>query len=212
MFKSIHAMKETIHTLLVDDHEVILDGVASFLEKEERIKVAGKATDADRLMHELANKEVDLVLMDIRMPEVDGIQASKLVKANYPNVKIIVLTAFNKDRLSFSRAVDIGINGYIAKDKNLHLISKAIYEVMDEEKFVTYGVDDDIKKVKGILSSRQLKMVQMICDGKMNKEMADHMNCNIRTIERHRKSIYQKTGTDSTASLVRYALEHNLCE
>ncbi|MEM9886408.1 MAG: response regulator transcription factor [Bacteroidota bacterium] len=205
-------MKSIIQTVLVDDHEVILDGVASYLEKEERIQVVSKATDSDRLMHDLANKKVDLVLMDIRMPKTDGIQASKMVKAKYPAVKIILLTAFNKDRLSFNRAVDIGINGYIAKDKNLHLISKAIYEVMDEGKFVTYGVDDDVKRVKGVLSSKQLKVVQMICDGKMNKEMADIMNCNIRTIERHRQSIYQKTGTDCTASLVRYALEYGLCK
>ncbi|MEM0992396.1 MAG: response regulator transcription factor [Bacteroidota bacterium] len=207
-------MKKIIHTLLVDDHKVILDGIASFLQKEERIKVVGKATNIEQMMHILANKKVDLILMDINMPNTntDGIRASREVKAKYPNIKIILLTGFHKNRLYFSRAVDVGINGYLAKDKDLHLISKAIYEVMDEGKFVTYGVDDDIKRVEGVLTEREIEIVQMICNGKMNKEIADEIDRKIRTVERYRKTIYKKTGTDNTAALVRYAIDNNICD
>ncbi|MEN0049398.1 MAG: response regulator transcription factor [Bacteroidota bacterium] len=203
-------MKKQINVILVDDHKVILDGIEEILKREERINVVGKAIDVGMLMHILKNKEVDLIIMDVQMPKIDGLEASKLAKREYPNVKIIILTAFSNNRLHFSKAKDYGVNGYMAKSKDRYSIVKAIYKVMDENQFVTDGIDDDIKSIRGSLTTNELEIVKMICEEASNPDIAEQMKCSVRTVERQRKNIYRKVGVVGAVGLVRYAVEHNL--
>ncbi|MEL6719613.1 MAG: response regulator transcription factor [Bacteroidota bacterium] len=203
-------MEKQINIVLVDDHKVILDGIEEILKREERLSVIGKATSVEMLMHILKNKKVDLIIMDVQMPVIDGLEASKLVKKQYSDIKIIVLTAFSNNRLNFSKAQDYGVNGYMAKSRDRHIIVKAIYEVMDNNKFVTYGISDDIKNVKGSLTTNELEIVKMICEEASNPDIAEQMKCSVRTVERQRTNIYRKVGVTGTIGLVRYAVENNL--
>lgn len=204
-----------IKVLLVDNHPLVLDGLKAILETFDHIDVVGAAPSARQALEIARKAEPDVVLMDINMPELNGLDAIELFKEQTPATKLLMLS-MHDSREYISTSVMYGASGYILKDVSTDEIIAAIDTVAAGGTFFSSGVADVLLERTGrenkgkSLTTREQAILLLIAAGKSNKDVAATLDISARTVETHRKNIKKKLGIATTAGLTRYAIENGL--
>jgi DNA-binding NarL/FixJ family response regulator len=214
-------MKGQIKVIVVDDHEIFRNGLKMILGKLKYVKLVGEAANGQEFLDLIEKKEADVVLMDIEMPVMNGIEATKIARNKYPNLKIIVLTMFN-DEDYIKEMMDMGVKGYLIKNIKKDLLDKAITTVFEggtyysEELFnfftrsVSKEDEKEENKLNFKLTDREKEILQLLAEGLNNKEIGEILFISERTVIGHKSNLLAKTGCKSTVSLLAFAIRHNL--
>lgn len=214
-----------IRILLVDDHALMREGVASMLKNVEFIDIVGKVESGEEAINAAQELSPDIILMDIMMKGMTGIEAARWIKEQNGNIKIILLSGeVNQDYISLSAKV--GVNGYLPKDVSREALVEAIKKVNAGEKYFSpsimnivfeqfYSQESDEKKPaqrNKELTTREFEVLEQVAMGKSNQEVADSLFISIKTVETHKTNILSKLGLKNTAELVKYAIKNNIIE
>ncbi len=209
---------EKIKVLLADDHEIILDGLKLILQQDQDVEIVGEAFDGEQVISELKRiPELDIVILDINMPKKDGIEVTKEIKAIYPEVKILILSMYNRKEFVKS-LVEAGTDGYILKNAGKTELLKAIHSLAKGEPY--YGAEITKTIMKGYqkskifdnpmdvnLSEREKEIVVLIANELTTHEIADKLFLSTHTIDTHRKNIMSKLDVKNAAGIVKFALQ-----
>jgi DNA-binding NarL/FixJ family response regulator len=206
---------------LADDHNLFRNGLKLLLSGYDNIKVVAEASDGKELISLLEHTHADVVLIDIEMPVMNGIEASRIALEKYPGLKIISLSMYGEEEYYY-RMIDAGVKGFILKNSDITEVIKAINTVMQGGTYfsseVLYNVVKNIRTVGktpgnvASISEREREVLEQICKGLSNQEIADVLFISKRTVEKHRASLLSKTNTKNTAQLVMYAIENKLTD
>lgn len=206
-----------IQLLVADDHAILRDGIVSLLKSEPFFHITGTAGGGYEVLDMVAKQDVDVCLLDINMPGLDGIETAKLIRQRKPDIKIIMLTTYN-DREIVSELVHIGVSGYLLKNSDKEELVEAIYKVMKGRHYFSEEVENIIlqgltekKNSEAIpLTERELEVVQLLAKEYTNDRIATELHISYRTVETHRKNIMQKTKSGNLAGLIKYAYNKGL--
>jgi len=207
-------MAKKIKIVIVDDHKLFRSGLNFILKETEEFDVVGEASNGKEFLELLDEVTPDIVLMDIKMPEMGGIEASKLALEKYPKLNILVLSMFD-DEQYYNTLIDLGIRGFILKDTDNSELKAAIKKVYEGNSYFAQELLLKIIKNKTNvatvnLSDRELEVLTYICKGHSNNEIADILNISIRTVERHRANMLEKTNSSNSIKLVLFAIKNNI--
>lgn len=208
---------------IVDDHDLFRKGIISLLKEFPEIDVIIQAISGQDILNQLKIKQPDVILLDIQMDVMTGLEALPLIKQKYPNLKIIMLTQHNDDQTIY-HLIEKGAHGFLDKKEEVETIVDAIYSVLDKGYYYTEKVQKAISKGAAskqknklpfsacTLSEREIEVVKLICKQLGIKEIAEKLCLSPRTIDTYIENIYTKTGAKKTAGIVFYAIEHRLLD
>jgi two-component system response regulator DegU len=212
-----------IRLAIADDQLLFRRGLLSLLKDYEELEVIIEACNGKDLLEQLKGKSVDLVITDLEMPIMDGIEATENIKKKYPDTKILALTMHNEDSFVV-HLIEKGVNGFLLKDYDIELIVDAIHSVME----TGYYLNDRVSKamVKALvrakqiiptfnnaqLTKRELELIELLSKEFTTKEIADKLFVSKRTVEGHRERAMQKVGAKNVVGLIMYAVKHNLID
>jgi DNA-binding NarL/FixJ family response regulator len=210
---------EIIRVAIADDHEIFRKGLRIILNEIDELKVIGEAQNGHELFEILKHHEVDVVLMDIRMPVMDGIEATKKLVEKYPHIKVIALTMFEEISY-FNQMVEAGANGFLLKKTNKDELYRAILQVMQDETYFSEEFISNVNKtqkpksrISGIeLTEREQEVLDMICKGMSNTEISKFLGLSARTVDGHRAHLLEKTGAKNSPHLVMFAIKNGLIQ
>jgi len=215
-----------IRIAIAEDHQVLIDGLTSLLEEIENFKVTLTANDGKSLLEQLENENVDVILMDINMPEVDGLEATKEIKANYTDVKVLILSMHDDLRL-IKELLKAGADGYVLKNTGIDELTDAINKIATGENYFCKPIADKIMQVllnkkeatgrqKGnaflpvSITPREREILNLICMEYTSSEIAGELYISINTVETHRKNLLSKLNCKNSVGLVKYAITNNI--
>lgn len=210
---------EAIRVMIADDHSLIREGLKQLLEFDGSIKVIGEAANGVECLENLEKYDPEVLLLDINMPEMNGIEVLKKLKQNQSKVKVLILTVHNElDYLM--NAVDIGVEGYIMKDSESSELKKAIRAVRDGENYIQSSLipalnnrllNRDIDKDKvASLTNRELEVLIQVANGMFNKEIATNLNISERTVKNHISNIFKKIEVSDRTQAAVFAIKNNI--
>lgn len=204
--------------ILAEDHALVRQGIRRILEDDPKLNVVGEAEDGFELLEVVRQKCPDMIILDITMPNLSGIEATKRLKANYPDIKILILT-MHKGSESLSNAMASGADGYILKENASQDLIRAIKTLQEGGTYISpslfpYLEEFFIQSHRGhhhfsdsnSLSGREIEIIKLIAEGKSSKEIAEILCLSYRTIQNHRTNILRKLNLTKSTDLVRYAL------
>lgn len=205
---------------LVDDHQIVLDGLLALLTDVPRLELAFSTTDSRTVVTQLENHQVDVLLTDVMMPNLPGNQLAKEVREKFPTVKILALSMSGEEELVNEMINDADIAGYVLKNISKQQLVEAIEKIaaggiyFSDEVLDTLGRGEKRKKeAEEIhLTSREIEIVRLIEKEYSNRQIAESLFISERTVETHRKNIFRKTGINSLIGLVKFAYEHKLIQ
>lgn len=216
--------ERTIRVALADDHKIFRDGIKMALKDRDYIKILWEAEDGKDMMHKLRIKQPDVLLMDIRMPEIDGVNAIKLIRKEYEELKIIILSMYD-DQEIITRMMEMGSNAYLTKTSDPDEIYQAILSVMNEDFYFNDLVNTAVllklqhkKTVRKFypnpikFSDKEIRILKLISEDKTTDEISKEVFLSPRTIETIRQNMKSKVGVKTIAGLVMYAMRNKLLE
>ena len=202
--------------LLADDHEVLLEGLKASLEQQEGFEVVGMAHDGREAVEQAKRIRPDVILMDVTMPQVDGVTATAALRESLSTVKIIALSMHASRELA-ATMLAAGANGYVVKSCSVDRLTEAVNTVMGGQQYLCPEVapTSEAPAVPPAVSPERLtprerEILCLVAEGDTSKEIAARLHLSTRTVEWHRKSIMDKLGIRSIAELTRYAIRHGL--
>ena len=204
--------------LLVDDHQIVIDGIRALLSTEKNVEIKGEAHHGVEALDMLEVLKIDLVLMDLDMPVMGGLEATKLIRQKYPDVKIIVLT-MHDEKAMVQAMIDAGADGYLLKNSPKEELMKALAAVSAgdsyfpaEVKSILLQADFDQVRTGKLaeLTDRELEILKCIAEGHSNKEIGEQLFISHRTVDTHRTNLMQKLDVHNIAGLVRIAITSGL--
>lgn len=206
-----------IKLLIADDHRILLEGIVSLLRSESSFDVAATACNGKEVMELMAKDDFDVCLLDINMPELDGMETARLILASHPTVKIIMLTTYN-DKEIINELLQIGISGYLLKNSDRAELVDAIRKVMQGGYYFSPEVEDIIMQDQAakkesepiVLTERETEIVKLLSLEYTNEKIARELHISYRTVETHRKNIMQKTHSHNLAGLLKHAYSNGL--
>ena len=209
-----------IRVFLADDHHTVLDGLVAIFQSEDRIRVVGRARNGEELLRMVRNKPIDVILLDISMPVISGLEALPLLRKEAPDARIIMLSGSNL--YSFiSEAMNAGADGYLTKDADRREIVKAVLTVAEGRSYYNAEVTDTILRGQRsrrdeqgpvTLTSRERLIVCMITKELTSREIGEKLGISSLTVERHRRNVFAKLQVKNVVGLVKYALENGLAK
>jgi DNA-binding NarL/FixJ family response regulator len=215
---------QQIKVSIADDHKIFRDGIKMALKDREYLKILWEAEDGRDLMHKLKLKQPDVLLMDIRMPEIDGVNAIGILRKEYEQIKIIVLTMYD-DQEMITKMMEMGANAYLTKTTDPDEIYQAILTCMNDDFYFNDLVNKAVllklqhkKTVKQFypnpvkFSEKELKILKCIAEDKTTEEISKEVFLSPRTIETIRQNMKQKVGAKTIAGLVMYAMRNKLLD
>jgi two-component system response regulator NreC len=208
-----------IKVLLVDDHQIILDGIKSLLENTDDVQVVATANNGNEALNTLKLLTVDVILMDIDMPGLNGIDATRQIHEKYKGVKVIMLTMHSESSM-IKNLIEIGAYGYLVKNSSKEELLDAIYKVAKGEKYFSSEVTMSLlnpeksktSDIKIDFTQREIEIIQLLADGLTNKEIGDKLFISHRTVDTHRTNIMKKVGVSNVAGLISFAIKNGLVE
>lgn len=212
-------MSKKIKLLIADDHHLFLEGIKSLLEQENGLEISEVAKNGREVLEILKNQKPDICILDINMPELNGIDTATEIKKIYPELKIIVLTTYN-DKEFIEAMLKIGVEGYIMKNATWQELVKAISTIWEGKKYFADDVHTHIlndflnkkneEKEEVVLTKREIEIVQLLSQELTNERIAKKLHISFRTVETHRKNIMQKTKASNLAGLIKFAYEKGI--
>lgn len=207
--KSINVVQRI---LLIDDHSLVRDGIRSLLSVNEFLKVVGEAASAKEGLDMASQLKPDLLLVDIGLPDMTGVELTRYLKAECPGSKVIILSMYD-NREYVAESVRCGASGYVLKNAPSWEILAAIGAVSSGGTFYSADIAQKLllpREDSADLTPRELEVLKFMVEGMNNKSMAKEMNISVRTVEAHRLSIRRKLKIDSAVGLLKYAVEHGI--
>ncbi|MBI3138819.1 MAG: response regulator transcription factor [Sphingobacteriales bacterium] len=217
-YKPLPAMKSKITLALVDDHQIVIDGLMSLLKGHERFRLAFATTDASEVLGKMSTHSIDILLTDVMMPGLPGNELARKVKEKYPDVKILALSMSGQGDLVNEMINDADISGYVLKNVGKAELVKALEKIAGGGIYFSEEVIEELQrssqrkrqKEEAHLTGREVEIIRLIEKEYNNKQIAEALFISERTVETHRKNIFRKTNTNSVIGLVKYAYEHKL--
>ncbi|MEN2487830.1 response regulator transcription factor [Flavobacterium sp. B11] len=210
-----------IKLLIADDHTMFLQGIISLLEQEPNINVIDKAVNGIEALEIIKRGVVDFIILDISMPKMDGIELSKILKKQYPHVKILIVST-HSNVMIVSRLIRIGVNGYLLKNAEKEELLKAINTIASGKNYLTEELEEKHfnnskkieKQVSALteLSSREKEILVLIAQEYNTAEIAEKTFISLNTVNTHRRNLLSKLNAKNTAGLVKYAVENGLVD
>lgn len=219
----------TIKVALVDDHQLLVDGIKVLLSEHPTIEIALTAYNGRELIEALKNQEINIVMLDINMPKMDGVETIKVLKKEFPKINTLILSTLDETKL-IRKMLKLGAMGYVLKNTSREELVKAIEIVNEGDYYFTPEIQRKVvqalpnkkeKKEKrpynreghyASLTKRELEIIKLIADEYSGPEIAEHLFISINTVETHRKNMIQKLGVKNTIGLVKYAIKHGLID
>ncbi len=200
-----------IRLAIAEDHQSLIDGIKLLLAYEDDIEIVGTVNDGEALLELVRLKQPNVVITDIRMPKMDGITATKLIKKELPHTKLLAFTMFDQTE-AIGQMLDAGASGYLLKNSALEEVLKAVRSVYKGQTYYDANIKiedatNSNKKAKGVLTKRQIEILGLIAQGKTSREIADELFIGIHTVDTHRKNMIRILGLQGKGELMRYALE-----
>ncbi|HEX4646484.1 MAG TPA: response regulator transcription factor [Verrucomicrobiae bacterium] len=215
---------QRIRVLLADDHPVVRKGILFMLSSLKHLEIVGEAVDGQEAVAKVKELSPDIALMDIEMPRMSGLDATKLIRKDFPKTRVLILSV-HTSKQSVLRIIQSGAQGYVLKDASLAELVNGIESVHRGEPFFSPNVNqivlnqylaesviDDREPAAKRLSAREQEVLAMIAEGQSNKEMAVKLGVGVRTIETHRERVMAKLGIHSIAGLTKYAIAHGIAK
>jgi len=201
--------------MVVDDHSIFRQGLIMLLSTIDHIRVVGEAENGNILLMKLPILEPDIIFLDIKMPEMDGmVAAAKALKIN-KNLKIIVMTMF-EEKAYFTKMVEIGVSGFLLKTADHFEVERALNRIIDGDSYFSASMlknnnaFESSRMLADRLTAREIEVLKEICKGFSNHEISDRLCISRRTVDGHRASLLDKTASKNTVGLVIYAIKHGL--
>lgn len=206
-------MKKSISIMLVDDHKMVIEGLKSLIEKQTDMKVVAEVGSGAMAIKQAKQYNVDVVVMDISMADMNGLEATKEIIKCCPKTKVLILS-MHADRRFVTEALNMGALGYVLKDSASEELLFAIRKVCGGEIFlsakITEVVVKDYLSAKSILSTREREVLKYITEGMATKEIASQLGLSAKTVESHRHQIMEKLDIHSVAELTKYAIREGI--
>ncbi len=201
-----------IRLAIAEDHQSLIDGLKLQLEQNSDIQVVGTSNDGEQLIEIVRSKIPDVVITDIRMPKMDGISAVKVIKSEFPDIHVIAFTMFSQDE-AVNQMLEAGAIGYILKNSSLQEVIEAIRTVSQGKEYYDGNIKIDLQneneaqRSKSVLTNRQKEILELVAQGKTNREIADELFIGVYTVQTHRKNMIRILQLKGNGELLRYALE-----
>jgi DNA-binding NarL/FixJ family response regulator len=217
-------MNDIIKVAITDDHNLFREGIRFLIEQMEGIELIFETSSGTELMKKLETEQPDILLLDLEMPDPDGIETVKIIRPEYPELGIIILTTYNDPKI-MAYLMELGANSYLLKDTDPETLERCIRSVYYEGYYFTREVSEAM--IKGLkvnarkkptlknqntLSPREVEVLQLICQEYTAKEIADKLFISPRTAEGHRRHLIEKLGVKNTAGLIVRAIKEGLVE
>lgn len=200
---------------IIDDHQLVVDGLSSLLHNETQYEIVGFSNKPKEVLDMLDQLNVDILLTDINMPEMTGVELTRVVKKKFPNIKVLALSMFGESQV-IKEMIDAGVSGYILKNTGKQELLEALDKLANGQNFFGEEVTRELMKTfrtneEGFhLTNREVEIIRLIESEYSNKKIADLLFISERTVETHRKNIFRKTGTQSIVGLLKYAYDHKI--
>lgn len=217
-------MSTAIRIIIVDDHQMFLEGLCALLQGEPQVKVVDVALNGRQLLEKIKDVEIDVVVSDINMPEMDGIELSKQLKKEYPKIKTLILSTHN-DAQMVGKCIQNDVDGYLLKNAEKQELLKALTTIVEGEKYFAEEVKSEYMKTVfsegGVtkekeslapLSRREKEILVHIAMELTTQEIAEKLFISQNTVNTHRKNLMSKLNAKNTAGLVKYAIQQGLLE
>jgi DNA-binding NarL/FixJ family response regulator len=203
---------------LADDHAIVRQGIKRMIEEMRGLTVIGEANDGIELLNLVKDLKADMVILDISMPNLRGIETTRELKKTFPDLKVLILT-MHKDREILNQAILMGADGYILKEDTDKVLSSAIEKIRKGEVYISPRLSEEVKKnwveksreipkpTLESLTKREMEILRHIAKGKSSKEIAKALFISIRTVENHKAHIMSKVGINKIGGLITYAIQ-----
>lgn len=200
--------------MVVDDHPMVLEGMKSMLQQLSFVELAGVAANAYEAMELIRKNAPDIVITDINMPEISGIELALKIRNEYPKVRVIAMSTF-KERSYISQMIQNGAAGYLVKSAAREEIEEALLSVHEGKLYMSLDINlssNDRQELGNIpvLSTREKEVLQHIADGLTNPQIASKLFISLHTVDSHRKNLLTKFGVNNTAGLIRMAVKYSM--
>jgi two-component system response regulator NreC len=211
----------SIRVIVVDDHTIVKDGICALLKEDPTVEVVGNATDgrtAVRLAEELAP---DVVLMDVALPGLNGIEATRQIVGSKPRIRVLALSMY-ADGVYVSEMLKAGASGYLLKDCDFEELARAIRTVAANRTYLSPGISDIVvtdyldrlskndQSASTVLTPREREVLQLLAEGESAKKIADKLCVSVKTVETHRRQLMEKLNIFTIAELTKYAVTHGI--
>lgn len=209
---------EKINVAIVDDHQIVIDGITSLLDGHSTIFIAATHTSATEMLKILSQQKIDILLTDIMMPGMNGQELAKQVKEKFPEIKILALSMSGQGHTVNQMIEDADISGYVLKNIGKQELIHAIEKIANGGIYFSEEVLNELQHFSNMkkeneetnLTTREVEIIKLIEKECSNKDIAKQLFISERTVETHRKNIFRKTKTNSVIGLIKYAYEHKL--
>ncbi|MHA7109465.1 response regulator [Sunxiuqinia elliptica] len=207
--------------ILVDDHTLFRNGLRILLNNQQEYTICAEAANGEEFLELLDKQRPDLVLLDIDMPVMDGIEAANRALKKYPELKIITLSMYGEEDYYY-KMVDAGVKGFLLKNSDINEVKAAMQTVLEGGSYFSSELLQNLvsslrsksqqHEKQNVLSERETEILILICQGFSNQEIADQLFISKRTVDKHRSNILEKSESKNTAQLVMYAIKNQLVE
>lgn len=215
-------MSKPINIMIADDHSMVREGIKQILELDGDIKVNAEAGDGKQCIELLDEKNTDVLLLDINMPNMNGLQVLQYLREKKKNIKVLILTIHNEVEY-LVRAVEIGVDGYVLKDSDSSILKKAIFCINRGENFIQPELTPALKQrleVKNSsqnaldddLTRREIEVLKLLAEGLFNKEIAYMLDISEKTVKNHVSNIFKKINVSDRTQAAVYAIKNNLVD
>lgn len=212
-----------IKLILVDDHQIVRDGIKALLEGEARFDIIGEADTGSMFFALIKTHKPDIVLLDINLPDISGIEITKKLAHEYPDIKVVVLSMYNTEDYIFN-AVKAGAKAYLPKTTTRRELQDAVITVYNGEEYFSQAISNVIlrsfiqqaknedRRKDNALTSRETEILKLFAQGLSNTEIANQLFISVRTVESHKNHIMHKLELKSTVDLIKFAIRNNIIE
>ncbi|MCX6267707.1 MAG: response regulator transcription factor [Bacteroidetes bacterium] len=215
-----------IRIFLVDDHQLVRDGIKALLISAEDLLILGEASSGRECFEKIALDPPDILILDISLPDTNGIEITKRITVEYPEMRVLILSMYTNEDFIFN-SVKAGARGYLPKNTSREELLSAIHAIYEGEEFfsdtisrimlksyVRKAKEDDLSPQRGPipLTSREIEILKLFAEGYINKEISDQLDISIRTVETHKNHIMKKLELKSTVELIKYAIRNKIVE
>ena len=215
-----------MNVIIVDDHQIVRDGISVLLMKTDDINIVGEASNGEQLLLLLKNIIPDIIILDISMPKISGIELTKIIKEKYSQIKVIIFSSHTEGE-NVVHALEAGAKGILPKNTIREELIEALRNVYDGKEFIskyipystfvnhiksTKAKKDSNKVLENVLSAREIEILKLIVGGKSNKDISELLFISQRTVEKHKSNILNKLEMKSVVDLVKYAIKNKLTD